>query len=145
MLTVNLWSNVGVCNGVTGTLINIIYENCPVWGLQWSFFEWHSTIMCPAVCPRHSRQIVSMRGSNNSQETRTHTTKSLDRYFQIREYYWSILCYNQWSENTGILCYWTYDFWKIDKFEIICKLTTPIQTIRREQTRLYSTSYLQCI
>lgn len=27
MLTMNLWANVGLCNGATGKVIDIIYEN----------------------------------------------------------------------------------------------------------------------
>ena len=27
MLTMNLWSNVGLCNGATGTVVDIIYQN----------------------------------------------------------------------------------------------------------------------
>ena len=27
MLTMNLWSNVGLCNGATGTVVDIVYQN----------------------------------------------------------------------------------------------------------------------
>ena len=27
MLTMNLWSSVGLCNGATGTVVDIIYQN----------------------------------------------------------------------------------------------------------------------
>ncbi|CAB4018136.1 Hypothetical predicted protein [Paramuricea clavata] len=27
MLTINLWSSVGICNGATGTVVDIIYQN----------------------------------------------------------------------------------------------------------------------
>ena len=27
MLTINLWSSVGLCNGATGTVVDIIYQN----------------------------------------------------------------------------------------------------------------------
>jgi ATP-dependent DNA helicase PIF1 len=30
MLTMNLWSSVGLCNGATGTVVDIIYQKLPI-------------------------------------------------------------------------------------------------------------------
>ena len=116
MLTMNLWASVGLCNGATGTVVDIIYQNnhqppdLPI-AVIVEFENYRGPVfnenqpLCIPICPItvasqtkigiHERQQLPLKaclGSNNTQEPRSHTSKSMDRYWQIRKDCWSILC-----------------------------------------------------
>ena len=108
MLTTNLWPSVGLCNGATGTIVDIIFENNHqppdlLIAVIVKFENYRGPVfdqekpMCIPICPItvssqtefgfHDRQqlIASQTclGSYNTQEPRTYTSKSMDRYWQI--------------------------------------------------------------
>ena len=132
MLTVNLWASVGLCNGATGTVIDFIFQNnhqppaLPVAvivqfenyrGPSFNDTQLSHVPICPITVSSQTEHgfyettITSQTclGSNNKQEPRPHITKSLDRYWNICENCRSLLCCNQQSENTIILCHRTHD------------------------------------
>ena len=81
-----------------------------------------------------SRVLILRRRA--SQESRTYSTKSLDRHWSIREIPWCNLCCNKQGSKTFFLCYCAHDFWKISSIEIISK--NAVQT--KGRTRLDQTT-----
>jgi hypothetical protein len=100
MLTMNLWSSIGLCNGATGTVVDFIFEHnhqppdLPVAVIvQFENYRGPSfddtRLSCVPICPItvasqgekgfHERQ--QQLGSNNSQESRSDVLKGLDCYW----------------------------------------------------------------
>ena len=107
MLTINLWSSVGLCNGVTGTVVDIIDQNnhqppdLPI-AVIVEFENYRgpafneNQLLCVPTYPItvtsqtefgfHERQQLPLRlawALKNTQEPRTHTSKSMDRSWEI--------------------------------------------------------------
>ena len=101
MLTMNLWSTVGLCNGATGKVVDIIFQNnhqppdLPI-AVIIEFENYTGPVFdvnkpfCVPICPITVRNWFSRAptaafktrlGFNNSQEPRTDSSKSLDRYW----------------------------------------------------------------